>query len=94
VNADELADAPGGRGTRIGRCLDRSHIASDDRGHEAGVDLLPADEDDIRRLDHRVGRFDHADQPARLDHSERVAHFTLFFVCHQFTITAERARVR
>jgi hypothetical protein len=73
VDANQLADAPRGGGAGVGRRLHRSDVAADDRGDEAGVDLLPADEDDVGGLHHRVGRFDHADEAARLDHAERVA---------------------
>ena len=48
-------------------------VPADDRGDQPGVDLLPADEDDVGRLDHRVGRLDHADQAAGLHHAERFA---------------------
>ena len=82
MNADEFADPACGRRAGVGRGFDRSDVASHDGGHEAGIDFLPANEDDVRGLDHRVGRFNHADQPAGLHHSERVANFPLFLVCH------------
>ena len=73
VDADQLADAAGGGRSGIGRGLHRTHVAANERRDQAGIDLLPAHEHDVRGLEHRVGRFDHADQPARLDHAERVA---------------------
>ena len=73
VDGDELADAPRGGRTRVGGGLHRSHVAADDRGDQARVDFLPADEDDVGGLQHRVSRLDHADQPDRLDHAERLA---------------------
>ena len=82
VHADELADAARGGGAGVGRGLHRADVAAHDRGHEAGVDFLPADEHDVRGLDHRVGGFDHADEPARLDHAERVADVAFVFVSH------------
>src|SRR5438874_5778536 len=80
VDADELADAAGGGGAGVGRGFHRSDIASDDRGHQAGIDFLPADEHDVGRLHHRVGGFNHPDEPARLDHAERVAYVTFRLV--------------
>jgi hypothetical protein len=44
------------------------------RGHVAGADLLPADQRDLRGLDHGVGRLDHRDQTLGLDHPERLTH--------------------
>src|SRR4029079_630724 len=80
VNADELADAARGGGAGVGGRLHRGDIAADDRGDQPGVHLLPADEDDVGRLDHRVRRFDHADQAARFDETERFARKVL---CHK-----------
>ena len=82
MNADQFADAPRGRGAGVGGGLHRADVAAHDRGDEPGVDFLPADEHDVRGLDHRVGGFDHADQAARLDHAERVADFAFLFVSH------------
>ena len=73
VHADQLADASRRRRAGIGGRLHRSDVAAHDGRHQPGIDLLPADEHDVGGLDHRVGRFDHADQPARLDHAQRIA---------------------
>ena len=51
----------------------RADVTSDNRGDQAGVDLLPADEHDVRGLHHRVGGLDHAHESARFDHAERFA---------------------
>ena len=64
VHADQLSDAPSGCGSSVGRRLYRADIAADDGGDEPGIDFLPADEHDVGRLQHRVGRFDHPDESA------------------------------
>ena len=74
VDRDELADAARGGGAGVGRGFDGRDIAAHDGGHIAGADLFPADQRDLRGLDHGVGRFDHRDQPLRLDHSQRLTH--------------------
>src|ERR671910_477098 len=68
VHANQLADAAGGGGARVGGCLHRPDVPANNRGHETGVDLLPAHEDDIRRLEHRVSGFDHPHESAGFDH--------------------------
>ena len=73
VNADQLAHAAGGGGPSVGGSLHRPDIAADDRGDQPGIHLLPAHENHVGRLEHGVGRLDHADQAARLDHAEGVA---------------------
>ena len=84
MNPHQLADAPCGRGARIGRGLDRSDVTPDQRRHQARVDLLPADEDDIRGLQHGVRGFNHADQATSLDHAKRVADFSIRFAVSWF----------
>src|SRR5262249_14260436 len=58
-------------------------FAAHDRCDESSADLLVTDQADVRRLDHRVGRFDHRHQPFRLDHSQSfhlfLAPFALLF---------------
>src|SRR6187399_3047356 len=73
VNADQLAHAAGRGGPSVGGSLHRPDIAADDRGDQPGIHLLPAHENHVGRLEHGVGRLDHADQAARLDHAEGVA---------------------
>ena len=91
VDADQLADAARGGGAGVGRGLHGADVAADDRGDQAGIDLLPADEDDVRGLHHRVGRFDHADQAARFDHAERVAEQVLCHWSCRFYVIRPRA---
>src|SRR5439155_26318024 len=56
-----------------------SDVATDDLVHPSRDHFLPADEDDVGGLDHRVRRFDHRDQAAGLDHAEGVADLALVF---------------
>jgi len=72
MDADQLADAARRSRSRIGRRFYRTHVAANEGRNQAGIHLLPAHEHDVRGLEHRVGRFDHADQPPRLDHAQRV----------------------
>src|SRR5439155_12300719 len=78
--------APRGGGARVGRRFHRPDISAHDRGDEARVDFLPTDEYHVGRLAHRFGRFDHADEAARLDHAERVAKLAFVFVSHLITL--------
>ena len=57
--------------------VDGGDVAADDGGHVAGADLLPADQRDLRGLDHGIGRLDHGDQALGLDHSQRLSHSSL-----------------
>ena len=47
----------------VGGGLHGADIATDHHGDVAGADVFLAGEHDVRGLDHRVGRFDRADQP-------------------------------
>jgi hypothetical protein len=82
MDANELAHAAGGRGACVGSGFHRPDIAAHNGRHEARVDLLPADEHDIRGFAHRVGRLDHPDEAACFDHAERVADLAFVFVSH------------
>jgi hypothetical protein len=77
VDGHELADAAGGGGAGVRSRLHGRHIAAHDGSHVAGADLLPADQRDLRRLDHGVGGFDHRDQSFCFDHPERLTHLSL-----------------
>src|SRR5438552_2802717 len=92
MDADQFAYASGGGGAGIGGGFDGADIASHDGGHEASVDFLPADEHDVRRLAHRVGGFNHPDEPASLDHAERVADVNFDFVRHVRTLASQHRR--
>jgi hypothetical protein len=82
MDAYELADTSRGRGSGVSRSLDRTDITPNNRGDEARIDLLPADEDHVRSLDHRIGRLDHADETARLDHPQCFAVMTRVLFGH------------
>ena len=69
VDRDQLADAPRRRGAGIGRGLHRADVAAHHHRDVAGADVFLADEDDVGCLDHRVGRFDRADQALGFHHS-------------------------
>ena len=73
VNGDQLTDPPGGGCAGIGCRFDGADIAADEHGDVAGTDVLGADERDICRFDHGVGRFHRADEPAGLDHAQGIA---------------------
>ena len=77
VHRHELADAARRGGAGVGRGLHRRDVAAHDGGHVAGADLLPADQRDLRRLDHGVGGLDHRDQALCFDHPERLTHCCL-----------------
>jgi hypothetical protein len=58
------------RRTRIDRTADRGDITSHDRSDEAGVDLFPTDQTNVRSFHHCISRFDHRYQSATFNHSE------------------------
>ena len=70
VAAVQLANALCSRCACVDRSLDRADIAAHHNGNEAGADLLLADEMNVGRLDHGVGRFHGADQAAGFHHTE------------------------
>ena len=72
MNANEFTHPTRGGSSGIGCGFHRRHIAPDDGGHETGIDLLPAHKDNVGRLDHGIGRFDHANKPSSLDETERI----------------------
>src|SRR5262249_50135412 len=57
------------RRARVGRCFHGAALAADEDRRVAAADLFLADQDDPRRLDHRVGGLDRADEAASLDHA-------------------------
>jgi hypothetical protein len=69
MNADKLANAPGGRSSGIRCGFYRGDIAANDGRHKTGADLLIADELNVRGLYHCVGCLDHRDEAFALDHS-------------------------
>jgi len=65
----ELADLGGRLGAGLGRGLDSADVADDRHGDEPVADCVATDDDDVRRLDHRIRGFDRADQTLGLNHS-------------------------
>ncbi len=72
VYTDQLANAPRSRRAGVGCSFDRPDVATHDGRDQSGVDLLPADEDDVGGLAHRVGGFNHADEATRFHQSQSV----------------------
>ncbi len=70
LHADDLANPAGRGGPGVDRRLHGRHVADDERRDQAAADLVPAGKFDVRRLEHRIGRFDQRDKPFRFDHSE------------------------
>jgi hypothetical protein len=69
VGSYNFADSITGGRTGINRATNSGNIATHDRGHETGVDLLPTDETHIRAFHHRISGFDHRHQATTFDHS-------------------------
>ena len=74
VHADQLAHALSCRAARLHGGLDRTHVAADHHGDQAAADVLLADEMNVGRLDHGVGRLDGAHQPAGFNHAQCFLH--------------------
>lgn len=72
MNGDQLTYPAGGSGARFGSGLDRADIAANQHGNVAVEQIFPAHKNDVRGLDHGVGRLDSADKTARFNHSEGV----------------------
>ena len=70
VHAHQLAYARGSGGTGISGRLHGANVTANHHGHEAGADLLLADQGHVGGFDHRVGRFDGAHEALGLDHAE------------------------
>jgi len=76
VDRHEFADPTRGRRACVGGGLHRADIAANHHRDVAGADVLFSDQRDVRRLDHRVGRFDRSDKPFGFHETER-------FSCHR-----------
>src|SRR5436190_19255334 len=70
LRADHLADSLRRRRAGVDGGLDGGHVAHHHRGHQAAADLLPAQEGDVGRLQHRVGGLDQRHQALGLDHAQ------------------------
>ena len=74
MHGDQLAHALGRRRARVGGRLDRAHVAADHYGHQAAAHVLLADQGDVGRLDHGVGRLDGGHETLGLDHTQSLHH--------------------
>ena len=70
LDADDLADPAGRRGAGVDRRLDGRHVAGHEGRDQAAADLVPADQLDVGRLEHRVAGFHQGDEPLGFDHAE------------------------
>jgi hypothetical protein len=77
MRRDDLANSLARRRPGIDCTPDCRYVSTHNRGDETSVDLFPTDEANIRRLNHRVSRFDHRHQPTTFDHSECFRHASL-----------------
>src|SRR5262245_21467974 len=84
MHPHQFADAPCGSGAGVGGGFEGSNVAADERRNEALIDLLPADENHVCGLEHRIRGLNHPDQATSLDHAERVADFTIWFAVSWF----------
>jgi hypothetical protein len=71
VNADQLADAPSGCRTGIGRRLDGTDIAANEDRYVTGSDVFLADQLNVRSLDHSIGRLNRSYETFGFHHTER-----------------------
>ncbi len=77
MDGHEFAYPSCGGGTGISRGLDSTDVTSHQDGDVAGADIFLAHEHDIRAFNHRVRRFDGANETLGLHHAERIC-------CHFF----------
>lgn len=54
--------------------LDRAHVAADHHSHQAAAHVLLADQGDVGRLDHGIGRLDGGHETLGLDHTQSLHH--------------------
>jgi hypothetical protein len=74
MRRDYFADSLAGGGACIDSTADSSYITTNDSCDQTGIDLFPADKTNIRGLHHRIGGFDHRNQPTAFHHSECFRH--------------------
>jgi hypothetical protein len=70
MNADQFTHAARSSGSGVGRSLNGPDIATNEYRHVARADVFLSDQLNIRGFDHRVRRFNRADESFGLDHSE------------------------
>jgi hypothetical protein len=69
VGRDHFTDSLSCSSAGVNSASDRSDVSAHDRRHQAGVDLFPANETNVRRFHHRIGSFDHRHQSTAFNHS-------------------------
>ena len=69
MRRDDLADAPAGSSAGFDGAFDCADFTTNDARYQAGVDLFPADQHDVRGFNGGVRSFNHRDQAATFDHS-------------------------
>ena len=74
MRGNNFADLASGGCACIDRTPNGCDITTDDGGNQAGVNFFPADESNIRRLNHGVGRFNHRHQASAFNHSKCFRH--------------------
>jgi hypothetical protein len=74
MRCDYFTNTLSGGSAGINRTTDRRNVTTHDRRHQAGVDLFPTDEANVRSFDHRVRSLDHGYESAAFNHSERFRH--------------------
>ena len=77
LHADDLAEPTAGGGARVGCGLHRGDVAGHKRSDQPAAHLVPADELDVRGLQHRVGGLDQDHKALGLNHPQRFHRF-----CH------------
>ena len=78
VCGDDFADAPTGGRAGFDGAFNGADFTTDDARYQAGVDLFPADQHDVRGFHRGVRGFDHRYQTATFDQSQG-------FTFHLFT---------
>jgi len=69
VDGDDFADAAGRDLSGVAGRLDRRDVAADDHADVPAAGPLVADQVDLGRLDHRVGRFHGRRERPRFNHA-------------------------
>jgi hypothetical protein len=70
VHANQFTHSSRGCCACVRRGFDCANIAAHEHGHVTGTDVFFSEQLHVRRFDHRVGRFDRADEAFGLDHSQ------------------------
>src|SRR5215472_12514343 len=77
VRTHDFADSATGRRAGVNCRFNRAHLTADNRSHQSGVNLLPADQRHVGSFHGRVGSFNHRYQSAAFNHSQGFLHRVL-----------------